>query len=1006
MRKKFTQKCLIHEIPEDIINLFLALTLKDEENLKKNLSEIIAKNSEKYFEIKVSAEFFLEILNLILNSMNHQLKTDFQKSQSKKLIIQTAELLIAKFQAKINLNPTEGVQLRENDNEKLPEEIKKPPILKKVFIGCLELFFSINNRNVQKIFINIIDIIENLRLMDLKELKRPIVIFDFLKVLLTKPTSENIRKSIEILMEVMNLKESTRGLITLLLFSPLYNVGIQQEDKSLESYNQLYYFFQNIVAEIEKSQEKHGRNDEDLQNYIERLSAIFLFFFRSTKLHFTEKDYKKAFKVVMEGFDAVLAKPKEEGGLSLKKPEKELMKLQFKSLIEGAAIIGNIIMLNKDFENELDELAQHYEISIQTIKELILLISDYFWQNFFRNRYEALTENSLLKTIAKIAEIDDINFLIGYMALINGDNYSKYLYDFCLGLIFKKKGDSKKKSFYVQVLKEELIKNPRSSTHVANAQNEDKKSLLNNEQKNLNKEDSDARNLVEECLVLLRPLFNVKAPLFDVKASDGKDNQKLNWRNLESNIDKLSDHFDLNREVMKYFTLIFVCPKKSFKKQIKEGIAYFLKDLTKLEKEVGLNQILNYILQCDKFFTGKSIAFFFKDFLTKKGPNEEEEPKNNILFEKPNILMRSLLDMKSNWASLKVDDFLSVFATLHENQNLKDLQNLPHLLERKYLDSFLEKVAPVLNDTTKKKLRQIQGFFLTDEITEKRNDSSSKTSQKNRIEILSSLFSDCKKEFELAYKLLSIFSATQEPDAFLKKENEYSYLFSLKYFFTKEPFAFADQMVSHFNNFNKDTKINGNDFGSIFSLFSGQPKLKGAKKILNEPKHLLKFIVFIRDIHMEPEKGPVVERVLKNDNRFLMKICKLLKLDYNELTYFLKFLFCSLKFNEIAGFLRTFGFDNYIKIELMTSLLCFFKLNEEDLTQKSLMEQLMKSTASRHYLYSLLKIEEPEFFNLIYDMRQGNFWNISEFLPFFFLMTFLMINIFRLPFANEQRFKG
>ena len=58
MRKKFTQKCLIHEIPEDIINLFLALTLKDEENLKKNLSEIIAKNSEKYFEIKVFGIIF------------------------------------------------------------------------------------------------------------------------------------------------------------------------------------------------------------------------------------------------------------------------------------------------------------------------------------------------------------------------------------------------------------------------------------------------------------------------------------------------------------------------------------------------------------------------------------------------------------------------------------------------------------------------------------------------------------------------------------------------------------------------------------------------------------------------------------------------------------------------------------------------------------------------------------------------------------------------------------
>jgi len=344
--------------------------------------------------------------------------------------------------------------------------------------------------------------------------------------------------------------------------------------------------------------------------------------------------------------------------------------------------------------------------------------------------------------------------------------------------------------------------------------------------------------------------------------------------------------------------------------------------------------------------------------------------------------MKCLLDMKSNWNSLNIDDFLSVFASLHEN--MPELKNLYNVLEKEHLNNFLKSVYPELSKIPER-LENLLPFFLSgDDIKKEKEDDIKKDNKKEKAKIPgSSLFDDSsEEEIEMIYKMMSVFVSNQslEGRKRLGDKNEYSYLISLKYFYTTEPFVFADHMVNHFNNLHSKTSIKGNDLGSLLSMFSREPNLKGAKKLLNEPIHSLKLILFIRDLLLESEKALVVQRIIKSETKFLVKLCKSLKLDYNELTYFLKFLFCSLKLTEIPGFLRTFGFEKSIKIELMMSLMSFFPLNEEDFPdQKCLVDQLIRSTGSRSYLYNLFKIEEPEFFNLIYDLNQGNFWNICIF---------------------------
>jgi len=945
------------------------LTLKDDENIKEKLSQLISENSEKYFGFKVSTDFILEILNLILNCKNLQMKKDLKKSLSKNLIFQTIQVFLRKVEKKIGEEENMNKLTKKQDLEdKKPQQKLTEETLPNVFMSCLELFFSIKSRNIQKIFINIIDIIQNLNLIDLKEIKRPIAIFDFLTVLLMKPTSENLRKSLENIMDVMGLNESTRGLITLLLFSPLYNTAVQSKDKCMETYHQLDYFFHNIVSEIEEDQ-----NDKEIDTrYVEKLSKTFLFFFRSIKLHFTKKDYERTIKVIMKD---------QEGKPAFEENQAKV----FEKLVNVAKVIGNIFILNKDFENELDELAQHYEISNQTIKELILLITDNFWQNFYQNKYDALAKSSILAIVSKAWEQDN-KILIGYLTLINRDTYNHHLYDFFLFLILKKEGDIDKKEEYLEIFKYLLLQNQSNNLeHNEISPLIGKKKLF----------DEKDEKIVSECWADLEPLFNAKLK------------GKFDWRNVEKAIDLLSEKYDFNKEPMKYFTLIFVCPKKSFKKQIKEGIQFFLKELESPEKEVGFNQILTYILQCEKFFTGESISHFFDGFLSESFKNH------------PTILMRSLLDMKSNWNSTNIPSFLSVYSDMHWKMR-EHLNKLPDILEPKHLNTFFLEVVPKeINQEKQKKLESIQACFLTNESkktqkkekvientkkttletlkfwlpeSKKKIDIVIENTKKTTLETLKFWLPESKKEIDLAFKLMLVFannSTIDEKDGNWFGNNKfninYKCLLSLRYFYTKEPFVFAEHMIKHFNELYRDTQIRENDFGSILSLFSETPSLKGAKKILNEPIHALKLIIFIRDIHLQSNKAQVIQKILKNDNKFFVKLCKKLNIDYNELVFFLKFLFCSLKLTEMPDFIRLFGFEKFIKIELMVSLMNFFPLNEQDFPdQKSLIGQLMRSNASRNYLYSFFKIKEPEFFNLIYDMNHGKFCNIFNFFFFFF----------------------
>ena len=415
----FKTKCTAHNIPEDLIDIFLSLNFKDEEKLKQCIAQLVENKSEVVLGQKINKQLIKSILDLIIHPKNVKDPTELSKIVTQELVANVIELF---FVRTFNADKTLGDAERKNV---LCIDVKN---YREVILRTFSLISSLKDKNTK---------------VCIQEMRK-------LMKLLSGNASESkaMNQTLELLDIVMTIKNEAQYKQRVLKFlydnisdSDLYeflSIAIfSAPDEQIQDIGKKKYTkSENISGVVESILDK--KYSVKLP-YPKLLGTLVSFGVKSLKNQLESSDIDDAVDILYKFLEDILKKDdiiKKED--LLKKEEtvkKEFLKPPFKKDLSKVLQIGPLFTyFGKNNDCYWKEIAKKYDIEITSIKEIILLMTENYWQNFFNKKIECLSESQIMPIISTKLKMSNEE-LLGFISMFNGELNHRYVEDFLNSLI-------------------------------------------------------------------------------------------------------------------------------------------------------------------------------------------------------------------------------------------------------------------------------------------------------------------------------------------------------------------------------------------------------------------------------------------------------------------------------------------------------------------------------------------------------------------------------------------
>lgn len=393
----FKTKCKSNNIPEELIDIFLSLNFKDEEKLKLSLSQLVENKSEEILGQKLNSQLIKSILDVIIHPKDIKNPKELATIVTQELVANIIELFLIKA-------------IKESKDEDL-ECLGKIKDFREVILSIFSLVAALKSKNT-KVSISEMRKFMKFLSLDSSESKKTTQIFDLLDIIMNMKSPAQYKQKI-----LLFLDENMAG--EKVFFELMATAVFSSPDEQFHDFGRKKY----IKNENIKEMLVNILNLKPMKGLDSKLvGTIGSFCIKALKNQIDSNDIEEAAKIGSEFINEAL----KENGLNKKEVGKELVKL--------LQIAPLFFYYGKNPSSFWGELANKYNIDINSIKEIIHLISENYWQNFSFSRIEALSESLLLSIISSRIKMTKEE-LLGFLAIFYGEYEHFYVDDFLTSLM-------------------------------------------------------------------------------------------------------------------------------------------------------------------------------------------------------------------------------------------------------------------------------------------------------------------------------------------------------------------------------------------------------------------------------------------------------------------------------------------------------------------------------------------------------------------------------------------
>ncbi len=225
----FVEKCKLHEIPEELVQILLDISVKTRrQNIKESLSQLIEKKSSTIFRFHIPADLIRTALDLFLLPMNSQ-----RNKESLNILVTELSTHILDLCLK---------QIYKNLDESVGN-LSTKTILK----SALKFLDSLSQMDKSQIFKSLKDLVLALNLTDTKNLSIFINLIEILDLLFNEKAEYKYKMALVQILETVKLPEDIASIIILMLMCGKDDNVIYFKGQKIRNFQQVSALFRKII---------------------------------------------------------------------------------------------------------------------------------------------------------------------------------------------------------------------------------------------------------------------------------------------------------------------------------------------------------------------------------------------------------------------------------------------------------------------------------------------------------------------------------------------------------------------------------------------------------------------------------------------------------------------------------------------------------------------------------------------------------------------------------------
>ena len=394
----FKTKCKSYNIPEELVEIFLSFNFKDEEKLKISLAELFENKSEAILGEKINKQLIKSIMDLVIHPKNIKDPSELSRIVTQELVANIVELFIVRA-------------IKADTSQDLTGSLAKIKDYREVCLRSFSMISSLKCKN-SKVCLQEMRKLMKLLSANSAESKKMTGILELVDILMTmKNESQYKQRILQYLNENIADPDLFDFFSTIIFSAP--------DEQILDIGKKNYIKSDHIRPLIEKILKEKCSFPNILNPKLIASTASFAI--KSLKNQLENSDIEETGEIFAKFLSEILVK---EG---LKSPNK-------KDLTKILQILPGFFHFGKNPVSYWTELSRKYDLDITSIKEIITLMTENYWQHFFPNRMDSLSESRIILIISSKLKMNREE-LLGFIAIFFEEYEQCYVEDFLNSLI-------------------------------------------------------------------------------------------------------------------------------------------------------------------------------------------------------------------------------------------------------------------------------------------------------------------------------------------------------------------------------------------------------------------------------------------------------------------------------------------------------------------------------------------------------------------------------------------